>query len=42
MPGTTGRPNWSLPLPVPVEDLATHPLVQSVARTLSEGVQRRS
>ena len=38
MPGTTDRPNWSLPLPVPVEDLAGHPLVQTVARTLGEGL----
>src|SRR3954462_1930876 len=27
MPGTTDRPNWSLPLPVRVEDLAAHPLL---------------
>ena len=38
MPGTTDRPNWSLPLPVPVEDLPAHPLVQDVARTLAEGL----
>jgi 4-alpha-glucanotransferase len=38
MPGTTDRPNWSLPLPVAVEDLAEHPLLQEVARTLAEGV----
>jgi 4-alpha-glucanotransferase len=38
MPGTTDRPNWSLPLPVPVEDLPGHPLVQGVARTLAEGL----
>ena len=38
MPGTTDRPNWSLPLPVPVEDLPGHPLVQTVARTLAAGV----
>jgi 4-alpha-glucanotransferase len=38
MPGTTDRPNWSLPLPVPVEDLPSHPLVRTVARTLAEGV----
>jgi 4-alpha-glucanotransferase len=40
MPGTTDRPNWSLPLPVPVEDLPGHPLVQTVARTLAGGVAR--
>ena len=38
MPGTTDRPNWSLPLPVLVEDLAGHPLVQAVARTLGDGL----
>ncbi|MGK5171942.1 4-alpha-glucanotransferase [Geodermatophilus sp. CPCC 205761] len=41
MPGTTDRPNWSLPLPVLVEDLPEHPLVQTVARTLAEGAARR-
>ena len=30
-PAPTDRPNWSLPLPVPVEDLPGHPLVQTVA-----------
>ncbi|MGZ4508393.1 MAG: 4-alpha-glucanotransferase [Blastococcus sp.] len=39
MPGARTRPNWSLPLPVPVEDLAAHPLVQTIARTLGEGVR---
>jgi 4-alpha-glucanotransferase len=41
MPGTTDRPNWSLPLPVPVEDLPGHPLVQTVARTLGDGLAGR-
>jgi 4-alpha-glucanotransferase len=41
MPGTTDRPNWSLPLPVLVEELPEHPLVQTVAGTLAEGVIRR-
>jgi 4-alpha-glucanotransferase len=41
MPGTTDRPNWSLPLPVAVEDLPGHPLVQTVARTLGEGLAGR-
>jgi 4-alpha-glucanotransferase len=40
MPGTTSRPNWSLPLPVPVEELAGHPLLQRVAGTLAEGVAK--
>ncbi|SEO94795.1 4-alpha-glucanotransferase [Trujillonella endophytica] len=39
MPGTTGRPNWSLPLPVPVEDLPQHELLREVARTLADGVR---
>ena len=38
MPGTTDRPNWSLPLPVPVEDLPGHPLLQTVARALADGI----
>ena len=38
MPGAAQRPNWSLPLPVPVEDLPAHPLLQRVARTLAYGV----
>jgi 4-alpha-glucanotransferase len=38
MPGTTERPNWSLPLPVAVEDLPSHPLLQTVARTLAGGL----
>ncbi|MDQ3981526.1 MAG: 4-alpha-glucanotransferase, partial [Actinomycetota bacterium] len=37
-PGTTDeRPNWSLPLPVPIEDLGDRPLVKSVARTIARG-----
>jgi 4-alpha-glucanotransferase len=39
MPGTTDRPNWSLPLPVAVEDLPGHPLVQAVAQTLDRAVR---
>ena len=31
MPGTTDRPNWSLPLPLLVDDLPGHPLLQAVA-----------
>jgi 4-alpha-glucanotransferase len=38
MPGTTDRPNWSLPLAVPVDELSSHPLVQTVARTLANGI----
>jgi 4-alpha-glucanotransferase len=42
MPGTTDRPNWSLPLPVAVEDLPEHPLLQAVARALGDGVDGRA
>lgn len=38
MPGTVDRPNWSIPLPVLVEDLPDQPLLRSVVRTLAEGV----
>ncbi len=38
VPGTTDRPNWSLPLPVPVEELAGHELLGKVARILADGV----
>ncbi|MGZ4649953.1 MAG: 4-alpha-glucanotransferase [Kineosporiaceae bacterium] len=38
MPGTVDRPNWSLPLPVPVEDLPSHPLLKTVAAALADGV----
>jgi 4-alpha-glucanotransferase len=38
MPGAAARANWSLPLPVPVEDLPEHPLLRAVARTLADGV----
>ena len=40
MPGADDRPNWSLPLPVLVDDLPGHPLLQDVARTLTDGVSR--
>ncbi len=39
VPGTTDRPNWSLPLPVPVEELAAHPLLREVTRILGDGVR---
>jgi 4-alpha-glucanotransferase len=38
MPGTTSRPNWSIPLPVPLEDLAAQPGVQAVAGLLTDAV----
>jgi 4-alpha-glucanotransferase len=38
LPGTTHRPNWSLPLPVLIEDLPDQPLLQQIARILTGGV----
>jgi 4-alpha-glucanotransferase len=38
MPGVVERPNWSLSLPVPVEDLPRHPTATSVAAILHEAV----
>jgi 4-alpha-glucanotransferase len=39
VPGTVDeRPNWALPLPVAVEDLATDPRVRRLAQILSNGV----
>ena len=38
VPGTIDqRPNWSLPLPVPLDDLAANPRVRRLAGILSEG-----
>ncbi|HEX2056959.1 MAG TPA: 4-alpha-glucanotransferase [Actinomycetota bacterium] len=37
-PGTTDeRPNWSMPLPVPIEELDQHPLANDVAQTIARG-----
>jgi 4-alpha-glucanotransferase len=39
VPGTTTeRPNWSLPLPVPLEELAGDPRVRRLAAVLSKGM----
>jgi len=38
MPGADDRPNWRLPLSVPVEELADHAGVQTLARVLTEGI----
>jgi 4-alpha-glucanotransferase len=38
LPGTTARPNWSLPLTVPVEDLPEQPLLRRIAGTLADAV----
>jgi 4-alpha-glucanotransferase len=41
VPGTTiERPNWSLPLPVLLDDLADDPRVRRLAAVLSNGVKR--
>ena len=41
VPGTIDqRPNWSLPLPVPLDDLAADPRVRRLAGILSEGPYR--
>jgi 4-alpha-glucanotransferase len=39
MPGTLGaqRPNWSIPLPVPVEDLGGDVRVRSLIRVMNRG-----
>jgi 4-alpha-glucanotransferase len=36
LPGVRSRPNWRLPLPVPVEDLPAHPLATAVAAVLGK------
>jgi len=39
VPGTTTeRPNWSLPLPIPLEELAGDPRVRRLAAILSKRV----
>jgi 4-alpha-glucanotransferase len=38
MPGVVDRPNWSLSLPVTVEELPGHPLAEAVARILGDAV----
>jgi 4-alpha-glucanotransferase len=38
LPGVADRPNWSLSLPVAVEDLPRHPTAQAVAAVLHEAV----
>lgn len=43
LPGTTDeRPNWSLPLPVTLEEIEAHPLVHRVARLLAAARPRGS
>jgi 4-alpha-glucanotransferase len=38
MPGTTKRPNWSVPLPVLVDDLESHPTARAVTDLLAAAV----
>jgi 4-alpha-glucanotransferase len=38
MPGTVDRPNWSIPLPVPLEEVSRQPLVQTLAGLLRAAV----
>lgn len=38
MPGTTTRGNWSIPLPVLVDDLPDHPTATAVAAVLNDAV----
>lgn len=40
LPSTTNRPNWCLPLPVPVDDLPTHRLAGEVAEILRSAVEQ--
>jgi 4-alpha-glucanotransferase len=40
MPGTTDRPNWSIPLPVLVDDLVNHPTAQAVASALDTALRQ--
>jgi 4-alpha-glucanotransferase len=41
MPGTTTAwPNWSIPLPLPLEQIPRHPLFNAVARALAKGRPR--
>jgi len=42
MPGADDRPNWCLPLPLPVEQLAGSAGVQAVAAVLAEGLRSGS
>lgn len=40
MPGTTARPNWSLPLAVVVDDLAEHPIARAVVTAMQAAVSQ--
>jgi 4-alpha-glucanotransferase len=36
LPGTIDRPNWSFPLPIPIEDLDKHPTARAVADLMKD------
>jgi 4-alpha-glucanotransferase len=43
IPGADGqRPNWSLALPTPLEEIETHPLAERIARILTDSIEGRS
>jgi 4-alpha-glucanotransferase len=37
LPGTTNRPNWSYPLPIPIEDLPHHSLTNAIVAVMQHG-----
>jgi 4-alpha-glucanotransferase len=43
MPGTIDEwPNWSIPLPEPLEEIEQNPLIADIARTLSRSRKRKN
>ncbi|MDD5205749.1 MAG: 4-alpha-glucanotransferase, partial [Desulfobacterales bacterium] len=43
MPGTIGEwPNWSIPLPEPLEEIEQNPLIAEISRILSRGRKKKS
>ena len=40
VPGTTAERNWSIPLPVPVDELPGHPPAQALTALLNEAVRK--
>jgi 4-alpha-glucanotransferase len=39
IPGATSRPNWCIPLPLPIEELVQHPTALALAGVLREAVR---
>lgn len=39
MPGVQKRPNWEQPMPVSIEDLASHPTAAAITRTLAAAIE---